>query len=162
MEGWMGDTGVQEGKITGMAPANVARTAEGGDVGDVVVDWWKRENLYRTGHNSQVLHDLLDAAAWQVEKLGAPGQLFELRLDVVPGIFDPNEPDIGLVGEIRGVTFPCAAPNGVLANPAAGKVWMLWRASGGGPLPAGPFMENVIKYPRELGLREAIFLTPPL
>jgi len=95
----------------------------------------------------------------QVAELGAPGRLFEARLDVSSGRFDPST-RMGLIRKIHGLGFPSAAPSTSLVNPAASKIWFQIRAAGGPLLSPGPQIGSVIRYPSELGLRQEIYLSP--
>jgi hypothetical protein len=133
----------------------------GADVGDFVEGAADMVNFFRSVRNSQVFSTLTREARFQVAELGAPGRLFEARLDVAPGRFEPST-GIGLVGKIRGLGFPSAAPSGGFANPAAGKIWFLLRATGGPWRSPGPGFESVIRYPRELGLSAEKYLRPPI
>jgi len=147
--------GFGDTRLTGLELPDVMPV--GANVGDFVEGAADLVNTFRSLQNAEGFSRLTFGARAQVAELGAPGRLFEARLDVAPGRFEPST-GIGMVGKIRGLGFPSAMPSGGQINPAAGKIWFPMRALGGGWLSPGPRFEGVIRYPSELGIPSERYL----
>ncbi|GIW44736.1 MAG: hypothetical protein KatS3mg077_2018 [Candidatus Binatia bacterium] len=129
------------------------------DIGDFVEGMFDFVNFLRSLREMQRYSSLIRRAAAKVAELGAPGRLFEARLEYWPGWEDPGT-RIKVVGRMIGIGFPSAGPGAGWdpSNPAVWKVWLIIRASSGSP-PVGPGIERLIRYPHELGLTQEIYIS---